>query len=666
MNIPMHLLTLCLATIVVAESSDAWTAVCSSADYNLLNQADVDALGAAGCDEISGRLTISGADITNLEGLFGITGVGESLILTNNPDLTNLSGLGGIIRVEGALNIVYNPTLANLDGLSGITNVGGNMRISDNTALTNLDGLSELTSVGGGLDIRSNAKLTNVNGLSGMINVTDSLDIRSNNALTNLDGLSGVTSIGEYLRVNRNATLTNLDGLAGITNVGDYLEVSFNDALTNLGGLSSITSIGGYFRLTHNPVLTNLDGLSGVTSLGGDLNISFNAALTNLDGISSFANSMGRNLNISFNTALTNLDGLYGITSAVGAVDNLSIENNDALTNLDGLSGITGGLGGDLYILSNQALTNLNGLSGISSVGGLVKIGSSARLADCIGIAPLLGWPDGPPDDSVVGNITVQSNAPGCNSVEDILASVTGPTQPVITEVSTGNGYATLNFTPATATETLFPITGYEAACLGSEVANATSPVVGILDNSVPVESSLTISGYGSLATPNEIEVDINISHARPQHLKIQLTSPQGTTLTLWDESAQTATDDIVGTFPTTLTPLDSIDSIAGEMNGTWVLSVQDVNAIGGLEGVLNSWGLRIKENAKATGSSPITVTGLTNNRDYACTVTPVTKLGVFPASAAVTATPFIPQPPSAPVITSVEQDDSGLVVRSP
>lgn len=245
--------------------------------------------------------------------------------------------------------------------------------------------------------------------------------------------------------------------------------------------------------------------------------------------------------------------------------------------------------------------------------------------------------------------------------MDEILASVSGPTVPIITQVAVGNRLATLTFTSGT-TDALFPITGYEAACSASGVANATSPALSILDNGDPVASSLTTNGFSSAATPSEIEVDLNISHARPQHLKILLTSPEGTILTLWDESAQTTTD-IVGTFPTTLTPQNQIGSVEA-MDGEWVLSVQDVNNLGSHEGLLNSWGLRINPKTNKVGSSsPITVTELINNRDYSCTVTPMTNLGEFPVSAAVTATPR-PELPATPVITSVAEDDAGLVVR--
>jgi subtilisin-like proprotein convertase family protein len=653
MTLTSRIATLCLTIIAAVGSSTVWAVVCPSTSYELTSQAQVDALGAVGCDAITQNLTIRGSDITNLDALSGITSV------------------GGELSIGYVVNGSYNPALTNLDGLSGITGVVGELFISGNNALTNLGGLSGITGVVGRLWITNNTALTNLNGLSGITGVGSLIIF--DNALTNLDGLSGITSgLANGVSISGNNALTNLDGLSGITGVVGGLDISGSNALTNVDGLSGITGVGADLYIYQNNSLTNFDGLSGITSVGGNLGIQ----LSNLDALSGIT-SVGGTLSI-ISGALTNLDGLSGITGVVGG---LRIHDNTALTNLNGLSGITSvgrcltcsgdaGLFGSLDISRNPALTNLDGLSGITSLlggdyGNTLGINGNDSLADCVGIAQLLGWPYGPPDDSVGGAISVgvPPNASGCNSVEEILASVTVPSQPVITQVSTGNGYAALTFTPSTQTEALFPITGYEAACLGSEVETTTSPALTILDNSDAVKSALTSSGYPAVATPSEVEVDVNISHAQPYHLRIQLTSPQGTILTLWDKSAQTATD-IVGTFPTTLTSLDSIDSVASEnMNGTWVLSVQDVNAIGGYEGVLNSWGMRIKENAKATGSnSPITISGLANNRDYACTVVPVTKLGVLPTSAAVTATPR-PDLPATPVITSVTEDDSGLVV---
>ena len=77
-------------------------------------------------------------------------------------------------------------------------------------------------------------------------------------------------------------------------------------------------------------------------------------------------------------------------------------------------------------------IINLNGLANLTSVEGDLDIVDSASLTNCQGVAIVLGWPSGPPDDSVGGEITVGSNATGCNSVEEILASYSKPVDPDI------------------------------------------------------------------------------------------------------------------------------------------------------------------------------------------------------------------------------------------
>ena len=49
-----------------------WAVDCASTNYELASQAEVDALGATGCERVSGYLYINSADITNLDGLANI------------------------------------------------------------------------------------------------------------------------------------------------------------------------------------------------------------------------------------------------------------------------------------------------------------------------------------------------------------------------------------------------------------------------------------------------------------------------------------------------------------------------------------------------------------------------------------------------------------------
>ena len=619
---------------LVAVASLGWTgwataAACSVTDHELTTQAEVDALGATGCDSVLGYLyIIDDTDITNLDSLASITSVGGDLNIAGNAALTNLNGLANLTGVGGTLYIYQNDALTNLDSLANITSVEGDLYIAGNAALTDLNGLTNITSLEGSLSILENTALTNIDGLTNLTSVGDTLYIYKNDALTNLDGLASLARVEDSLRIYRNGALINLDGLASLTgSIGTNLDIVNNDALTNLEGLANITSVEGYLRIEGNDTLTNLDSVANLISVADYLYIGTNEALTTLDGLANLT-SVGDFLYIYKNDALTNLDGLANLTS-VG--DYLRIYDNGALTNLDGLVNLTS-VGGDLVLDANY-------------------------LASCEGVVELLGWPGGPPDDTVAGDIDIGNNGTGCDSIAEILASVSGATKPTITNaVAIGGGGIRLEFSPSSTTDALFSIAGYEASCIGrsADLSEAPAAVLG----STPVTRTLTVSGYDPVSILSDIEVDIDIAHPYPFDLHVTLTTPQGTRLYLW--YYRRAVGGIVGTFPTTLTPYNTISSVGRQpMDGNWVLKVEDVSQASSFEGVLSAWGLRISENLKTIGSgSPITVYGAIRGRDYSCTVAPVTGLDLQPASDAVTIKSDFP---AVPTITSADYEDGTI-----
>src|SRR5688572_25806820 len=133
-------------------------------DVTLSTQAEVDAFNYT---YVTGTLTISGNDITNLDALSALTEVG-ALIITQNGSLTNVNGLSALQASGGsswpAVNILNNPVLTNLDGLSSLTSVGGPITISDNASLETINGFSGLSSISYGLRISNNQQLKSFNG----------------------------------------------------------------------------------------------------------------------------------------------------------------------------------------------------------------------------------------------------------------------------------------------------------------------------------------------------------------------------------------------------------------------------------------------------------------------------------------------------------------------
>ncbi|MFC1740057.1 proprotein convertase P-domain-containing protein [Pseudomonadota bacterium] len=687
----MRYLTILFLALITAQ---AWGADCSATDITLSSQLDVDNFqttygGGGVCDAIAGDLKVSGADITSLAPLSALSMVNGDLDIRDNGNLTDLSGLSNLVSVGENLFVKGNETLTDIDALANLVSIGGDFYIQSNTALTNLrglanlsifsgvlyiqgntaltnidglselsslkglyisqsavltdiDGLANLTSIESGFGIVDNPSLTNIDALANITNVgTGGVSISGNATLTDVDGLANLTIVDGPLDIYQNAALSNIDGLVNLTNVEGMMQIGYLDTLTNLNGLANLDSVGGELHIFSNAALTDIDGLVNLASIAGGFSISSNEALTNIDGMSGVINFGGDFVRISYNASLTNIDGLVNFTHIE---QDLKLENNGALTNLDGISNLESV--GYLAIVNNTTLTNLDGFLKLISVGRDLHFYGNTLLGDCSAMVVIFGWPLGPPDDSIGGSINLSRNASGCNSVEEILASVTGPTTPVITSATVNDQQITLEFVESTTTDRLYPIEGYEADCIGDSAENYFDPDVA---ESIPDEGGISLQldihdfGPVSVLSEIEIEIDIDITHPRTRHLVVTLTSPEGTTLTLWDEGVGTGTD-LIGTFPTSLTPVDDLSQIANEdLNGTWTLQVNDV--IAGYEGALNSWGITVQELVTEYGAnSPITIGELTNGQEYSCTVTPVTKLGVFPASNEVMATPMIPE----------------------
>ena len=341
------------------------------------------------------------------------------------------------------------------------------------------------------------------------------------------------------------------------------------------------------------------------------------------------------------------------------------IADNPSLIDIDGLSGVTSLA--SLQVVNNDQLINLDGVVNVGTISDVLYVRNNNQLANCEALAPILGWPDGPPDDKISGAISIYANAGGCSSVGQILDSVIGPSQPVITGHSNDLTKLSLFFDGSSAPEDFFPVTGYRAACRGAEVDIGRSPNQPLRDN-VVVRDTINVSGLSGTGTQSfisEIEVDIDITHSDPTDLYITLTTPEGTELVLWDRGSP-GSEDLVGTFPTSLSPLDSLESVASEAkSGAWTLRVQDVD-VGPIprEGVLNAWGLRISEQGTFVGgvTSPFRVEGAGVGGTYTCTLAPISKLGVQPESAAYVAT--LNNVPLKPVVLATDYEDGAIVLR--
>ncbi len=117
-------------------------------------------------------------------------------------------------------------------------------------------------------------------------------------------------------------------------------------------------------------------------------------------------------------------------------------------------------------------------------------------------------------------------------------------------------------------------------------------PGVAIPDNTPAGISSVIVVPEGEAGTLSGVTLDVDITHSWIGDLTIQLVGPGGQVINLHNRSGSSS-DDIVGTYPTTLVVEGpgSLDDFIGTNNaGAWVLAIAD--HVGSDTGTLNSWGL--------------------------------------------------------------------------
>jgi hypothetical protein len=417
--------TLIIVSIGLFLSISGISQTCLPEGITFTIQAEIDSfqVNYPNCTHIEGAVKISGADITNLSGLFAISFIGGNLEIGNymyggNPLLISLTGLEGLDSIGGYIFIYENNLLSNLTGLNNISFIGSYLKIQGNNSLTSLTGLEGLSSIeGGDIYIMSNGMLTSLEGLNNLTSIEGDLNIKYNNSLINLTGLNNVSSIGGDLSIDANS-LASLTGLENLTSIGGRLGIEDNIALTSLSGLDNIDAgsitnlcIAENYSLSTCEVQCICDYLSNPN---GVIDIYSNASGCN--NPSEIANNCGVTLSclpfgnyyflsqneidnfqvnypncsqiqgsITINGSdIANLNGLNNISSIGGGI---LIGTNLDLNCLTGLDSVTS-IGGSLLIVYTY-LDNLTGLEGLTTVGGRLEIEYNSELTDLNGLENL-------------------------------------------------------------------------------------------------------------------------------------------------------------------------------------------------------------------------------------------------------------------------------------
>jgi hypothetical protein len=214
-------------------------------DGSFTSQAEIDALATdyPDCTTLYDFI-IEGEDITDLSGLYQITGA-HVFVISNNPLLQSLDGL--------------NPNIV----LYYVEGQGNSFSINNNAVLTEISGLENLVNQSGfesGFSISDNPMLTSLEGVPNIFNTLTWLTISNNDALLNLIGLENY-SPGEYIYIEGNDSLVDLTGLG---NYGSEVVIIDNNmGLLSLNG----SNLLGFEGL----LIINNQNLSDISAIGENI-----------------------------------------------------------------------------------------------------------------------------------------------------------------------------------------------------------------------------------------------------------------------------------------------------------------------------------------------------------------------------------------------------------
>ncbi|MEO1262984.1 MAG: MopE-related protein [Bacteroidota bacterium] len=295
-------------------------------DFTFNSQAEVDAFNTD-CKIIAGNVIISGADITDLSNLSGITEITGDIFIQNNDLLVDLNGLNGLTVIGGCLHLLDNNLLENIDALINVVSIGTDIFIENNPFLINLNGLGSLTVINGGIRIINLPALENIDGLSGVLEITLQLFIDNCPVLINLNGLQNVTLIGGNIQISNCILITDLNGLSGLITIGGNIRIQGNGGIINLQGLEGVVFIGGDFFLVDIQQLTDLEILVSLETIGGCFHLVSLESLTSLNGLENLT-SIGTDLFIIDNINLTDCCAVFDLLNNNGVMGDITIYNN--------------------------------------------------------------------------------------------------------------------------------------------------------------------------------------------------------------------------------------------------------------------------------------------------------------------------------------------------
>jgi len=241
----MLLVLMVLSSVLGAPAAVAQT---YTGNLSLASQAEVDAFSYS---EVTGYLTISGADIVDLSPLSVLASVGSFISIKNNSALVVVDGFENLTFLGGGLSVYFNPNLISFSGFDALTATGDNIDFWNNDSLVDVAGFGSLHTAGWSLEFGGNPALTSIPAFESLQTISSSLFIHNNASLPAVTGFGALQYVDWSFQINGNSALGELCGFY------DYF--SANNPYTG----------GGAFGISDNhPILSSPTTIADVLAAG--------------------------------------------------------------------------------------------------------------------------------------------------------------------------------------------------------------------------------------------------------------------------------------------------------------------------------------------------------------------------------------------------------------
>ena len=396
------------------------------------------------------------------------------------------------------------------------------------------------------------------------------------------------------LTINHGSTATTVNPVTGVSGSGDTYYVTVSSSTDGTYNLDLVSS-------GHDIADAASNSLANTVSTGADETYTVSTAV--IDNTNPRLESIER-----YNPSSATTDSQTLIYEVTFSEDVTGVTSSDFVLS----SGSPGGTGGVTSASGSGDTYYVTVSSTISGTYNLDLVSSGHDIADAASNSLANTVSTGADETYIVSTTAIDTTNPRLESIERYSpASQNTNSQSLIYEVTFSE-----SVTGVTSSDfILFPdSTGGESTSTSTgQFTQTRSPNLDIPDL-VTVSDTITVPDS---ETATSVSVEVDITHTYIGDLKIDIIAPDGTSITLHDNSGGSAND------------IDkSYDPLFGSIpiSGVWTLQIHDnYNAD---PGVLNSWTLTINYGDTATTLS--SVTGISGSGDAYYVTVSATQDGTY------------------------------------